>query len=94
MTGRTLSFKGCQSRAEAVARYRTWFEELYADNERKLETTMLTMDLGDASLDVDSIDASLEWSADQRHEVIDAAVKSFQDFLNRESIGPPELWHH
>ena len=90
MTGRTLLFTGCQSRAEAVERFRIFFEDIYADHERLTETTMLTTDLGDESLDVDSIDASLEWSADRRHAVIEAAVQSFKDFLVRESVGPPD----
>ena len=60
-----------------------FFEDIYSDHERLNETTMLTTDLGDESLDVDSIDASLEWSADRRHAVIEAAVQSFKGFLDR-----------
>ena len=89
-----LTFAGCRTRAEAVARWRSYLEQHWDDCERQVMTDALAnVDADDeadgAALDIDSLDAAITgWREQHMAASIDKAVAQLAALLDRLELGP------
>jgi hypothetical protein len=84
---RSLSLKGCRTRAEALARFETWLEELHVENLHRLRVDILAgRDNGDfEGVDDDdvlsTVDAAVATARESWREDRTATLAQFDRFL-------------
>jgi hypothetical protein len=82
MTPRRLSFAGCQSRDDAIAAIAAFLDQIGTDHRRAAVTRWL-IDAPDDPIDIDALDALIDWWQAHDRRVTDAVCQQVRGLVAR-----------